>query len=228
MEKKSRRDFFDLSDARIRSSFEAAEISPAVIFPREDSPHPAHDQSTTHIIFKKPQFNRGIMADNTKKPSSQGKTGWSTGAKVLVGIIAVVMIIAVIAIVTLTIQVLDSQSGTEYPYTTNYRVTLPDGEPITIGSSHILVTSYNDELIAEVDGTKEKLVVGQQRVINPRHAQVTIMGLPLIDTDFQITLTYLGSTGTNANFDMTVKTTRQVPEFIISKLIPAKMNAQPA
>lgn len=168
------------------------------------------------------------MADNTKSPSSQGKTGWSTGAKVLVGIIAVVMIIAVIAIVTLSVAVLDSQSGTEFPYTTNYRVTLPDGEPITIGSSHILVTSYNDELIAEVDGTKEKLVVGQQRVINPRHAQVTVAGIPLIDTDFQITLTYLGSTGTNANFDMTVKTSKQVPEFIINKLIPAKMHAQPA
>jgi len=168
------------------------------------------------------------MVNNAKNPESPGKTGWSTGAKVLVGIIAVVMIIAVVAIVTLTVAVLDAQSGSEYPYITTYRVSLPDGTPVTIGSTRIMVTSYQDELIAEVDGTKEKLVVGQERVISPRHAQVTILGVPVIDTDFQITLTYLGSTGTTANFDMTVKTSNQVPEVVLRQIIPSSMNAQPA
>jgi hypothetical protein len=167
------------------------------------------------------------MADIKQTPES-GKTGWSTGTKVLVGIIALVVIVAVIAVVTLTVAVLDTKTGTEFPYTTSYRVTLPDGQPITIGNSHVLVTSYNDELIADVDGTKEKLVVGQQRVISPRHARVTVAGFPVIDTDFQITLTYLGSTASGANFDMTVKTSTQVPEFIISRLIPPAMHAQPA
>jgi len=106
------------------------------------------------------------MADITKTPES-GKNGWSTGTKVLVGIIALVIVIAVIAVVTLTVAVLETRAGTEFPYTTNYRVTLPDGEPISIGSSRILVTSYNDELIADVDGTREKLVIGQERVISP-------------------------------------------------------------
>jgi hypothetical protein len=167
------------------------------------------------------------MADLKQNPES-GKTGWSTGTRVLVGILALVIVLAVIAVVTLTVAVLDTRVGTEFPYTTNYRVTLPDGQPITIGNSHILVTSYNDELIADVDGTKEKLVVGQQRVISPRHARVTVIGLPVIDTDFQITLTYLGPTASGTNFDMTVKTSKQVPEFIISRLIPPAMNAQPA
>jgi hypothetical protein len=168
------------------------------------------------------------MADVTKKPESPGKSGWSTGTKVLVGIVVLIVVIATLAVVTLTIAVLDTNVGTEFPYTTNYRVTLPDGEPITIGSSHILVTSYNNELIADVDGTKEKLVVGQQRVTSPRHAQVTVIGMPVIDTDFQITLTYLGSTGSTANFDMSVKTSTQVPELVIRRLIPPTMNAQPA
>jgi len=167
------------------------------------------------------------MAENKQTPES-GKQGWSTGTKVLVGIIALVVIIAIVAVVTLSIAVLDTRTGTEFPYSTNYRVTLPDGEPISIGSSRILVTSYNDELIADVDGTREKLVVGQQRVISPRHARVTVAGFPVIDTDFQITLTYLGSTASGANFDMTVKTSTQVPEFVISRLIPPAMHAQPA
>jgi hypothetical protein len=167
------------------------------------------------------------MAEVTKKPESEGKSGWSTGTKVLLGIVALIVVIATLAVVTLTIAIIDTRVGTEFPYSTNYHVTLPDGEPITIGSSHILVTSYNNELIADVDGTKEKLVVGQQRVTSPRHAQVTVIGMPVIDTDFQITLTYLGSTGSNANFDMTVKTSAQVPELVIRRLIPPAMNAQP-
>lgn len=168
------------------------------------------------------------MADVTKKPESEGKSGWSTGTKVLVGIVVLIVVVATLAVVTLTIAVIDTKVGTEFPYTTNYHVTLPDGEPITIGSSHILVTSYNNELIADVDGTKEKLVVGQQRVTSPRHAQVTVIGMPVIDTDFQITLIYLGSTGSTANFDMSVKTSTQVPELVIRRLIPPTMNAQPA
>jgi hypothetical protein len=168
------------------------------------------------------------MADTTKSPASQENKGWSTGTKALVGVIVLVLVIATLAIFTLTVAVLESKAGTQFPYTTNYRVTLPDGQPVTIGNSHILVTSYNDELLADVDGTKEKLVVGQQRVISPRHAQVTVMGVPVIDTDFQITLTYLGSTGKNANFDMSIKTSTQVPEFVVRRLIPPSMNAQPA
>jgi hypothetical protein len=167
------------------------------------------------------------MADNRQNTGSQGTGGWSTGTKVLLGIIALVIVIAVLAVVTLTIAVLDTKAGTEFPYSTNYRVTLPDGERIMIGSSSILVTSYDNELIADVDGTKEKLVVGQQRVLAPRHAKITVMGVPIIDTDFQITLTYLGSTGSTANFDMTVKTSAQVPELVIKRLIPPAMNAQP-
>jgi len=166
------------------------------------------------------------MADVTQ--NTAGKQGWSTGTKVLLGIIALVVVISVFAILTLTIAVLDSKAGTEFPYTTTYKVSLPDGQPITIGNSHILVLSNNNELIADVDGTREKLVVGQERVLSPRHARITVAGVSLLETDFQITLIYRGSTGDTANFDMTVKTSRQVPEFVISRLIPSAMNAQPA
>ena len=166
------------------------------------------------------------MADITKNPAAKG--GWSTGTRVLVGIIALVVVISVLAVLTLTIAVLDSKAGTEFPYTTTYKVSLPDGQPITIGNSHILVVSNNNELIADVDGTRENLVVGQERILSPRHAQITVAGIPILDTDFQITLTYRGSSGDNANFDMTVRTSKQIPEYVINRLIPPSMNAQPA
>jgi hypothetical protein len=167
------------------------------------------------------------MTNTTQKTDSSGKTGWSTGTKLLVGLIAIVVVIAVLAVVFLTIAILDSQTGTSFPYSTSYRVSLPDGEPITIGNTKILVLSMPDGVDTSVDGTKEKLTVGQERVLSPRYARISALGVPLIDTDFQITLKYLGPSGNNAMFDMTVKTSKQIPEMVIRRLIPANMNAQP-
>ena len=167
------------------------------------------------------------MAEPEKSKEPQGTKGWSTGTKALVGIVVLVLVLGTLAVFTLTVAVMGSLSGSSLPYTTNYRVTLPDGERVTIGSSHILVASYDNELFCDVDGTKEKLVVGQQRVISPKHAKVTVLGIPIIETDFEITLTYLGSTGKNANFDMSVKTSTQIPEMVIRHIIPSSMHAQP-
>ena len=167
------------------------------------------------------------MPDTISQMESKDKKGWSTGTKVLVGVIAVVVLVAIVAVFTLTIAVLDTKAGTQFPYVTTYKVSLPDGEPVMIGNSRIVTLSYNNEMVADVDGIKEKLVVGQERVISPHHARVTVLGVPLIDTDFQITLTYRGTDGKNTLFDMTVRTSSQIPDMVLRRLIPANMNAQP-
>ncbi|MDO8873364.1 MAG: hypothetical protein Q7V05_11650 [Methanoregula sp.] len=147
--------------------------------------------------------------------------------KVLVGCLGLIVVISVIAVVTLTIAVIESQTGTSFPYSTSYRVSLPDSELVTIGNSKIIVMVMGDSVDTSVDGNKEELMVGQERVISPHFARISALGIPLIDTDFQITLKYLGASGNNALFDMTVRTSKQVPELILRRLIPANMNAQP-
>ncbi|PKL65714.1 MAG: hypothetical protein CVV32_00495 [Methanomicrobiales archaeon HGW-Methanomicrobiales-3] len=163
--------------------------------------------------------------EKTEKKEQSGGLGFKT--KILLGIIALIVVVALLAVVTLTVAVIDSQTGTSFPYSTTYRVSIPDGEPVTMGTTKILVLTFENEAVTEVDGVKEKLVVGQERVISPRYARVSSLGVPLMDTDFQITLKYLGTSGNNALFDMTVKTSKQVPELVISKLIPSGMNAVP-
>jgi hypothetical protein len=168
------------------------------------------------------------MADNPVDAESEHLTGLSTRTKILVGVVIAIFIIALAAAFTLTIAVMETQPGASFPYVTTYKVTLPDGQPVSIGSTRITVMTYGNEVVADVDGTKEKLVIGQQRVIAPRSARVSALGIPVLDTDFQITLTYLGQSGNNANFDLTLRTSKQVPETILRGLLPANMNAQPA
>ncbi len=169
------------------------------------------------------------MSNSDKKNYPLGAGGLSRGTKILLGILAIVAVVSILAVVTLTIAVIDSQTGTSFPYTTSYRVSLPDGQPVTIGTTKILALTMPDGVDVSVDGTKEKLAVGQERIINPYNARISALGVPLMNTDFQITLKYLGPspTGNNALFDLTVKTSKQVPEMVISKLIPASMGAQP-
>ena len=164
---------------------------------------------------------------NTLEKSDSGKAGWGLGTKILLGVIAIIVVVSLLAVVTLTVAVIDSQTGTSFPYTTTYRVTLPDGEPVTIGTTKILAMTMPDGVDVSVDGNKEQLAIGQERVISPRYARVQALGVPLMDTDFQITLKYLGPSGNNALFDMTVKTSKQIPEMVVRKLLPPSMNAQP-
>jgi len=147
----------------------------------------------------------------------------------MIGVLAGVIVVVVAAIfLTLTVSVTSDVSEKSLPYVTHYSVALPDGEAVTIGSSRIAVMAYNDSVITDVDGNREQLVVGQTRVISPRHAKITTLGIPLYDADFQFTLTYLGPAGTKDNFDLTVKTSQQVPGFLLDRLMPASVNAVPA
>jgi hypothetical protein len=179
------------------------------------------------------------MADETVRPAQPApqpapqtvvikeKKGWGLGTKILLGIIALIIIIGVLAALTLSVAVLDQTTGSSFPYTTTYRVSLPDGETVTVGNSRILVLTMGNEVDTSVDGSKERLAVGQERTISPRYARISALGVPIIDTDFQIVLKYIGPSGSNALFDMKIMTSRQVPEIFIRQIIPPRMGAQP-
>jgi hypothetical protein len=155
------------------------------------------------------------------------KKGWGLGTRILLWLIAIVVIVAVLAFLTISVSVLDQPAGNSFPFTTSYRVSLPDGEPVTIGNSRIIVLTMGNEVDTSVDGSKERLAIGQERLISARYARISALGIPIMDTDFQIVLKYIGPSGTNALFDMRIMTSRQVPEILIRNIIPPGMGAQP-
>jgi hypothetical protein len=207
--------------------------------------HPSGDRALIAVIpqpiyFSSPHVPmESTMANEPTQPTQPApqpvthtvvikeKKGWGLGTKILLWLIAIVVIVAVIAVLTISVVVLDSPTGTSFPYTTTYRVSLPDSQPITIGNSNIVVMTMGNEVDTSVDGNKERLAIGQERTIRARYARISALGVPIIDTDFEIVLKYIGSSGSNALFDMRVMTSRQVPEFLIRRIIPPSMNAQP-
>lgn len=147
--------------------------------------------------------------------------------KMILGIIALIIIVLVIAFLTISVSTTSAPAGAAFPYTTTYGVSFPEGETITIGTTRVLVLSYNNEMISDIDGEREKLVIGEDRVIAPRHAKVTMLGIPVLETDFQIQLNYKGVRENRAYFDMAVKTEKQVPDFLLRRLLPKEIDARP-
>ncbi|MDD1680560.1 MAG: hypothetical protein LUQ35_03010 [Methanoregula sp.] len=162
---------------------------------------------------------------NAREKSTEG---WGMGAKIIASLAVLAIIVAVIGLVTLSVSVMPATTNYALPFTTNYAVTFPEGQAIAIGSSQMTVLSYQNELISDIDGDRQKLVVGEDRVISQRRALITTFGVvKLMDTNFQINLKYKGNRDNLAYFDMSIHTSQQVSDMLLNQLLPAEIHAQP-
>ncbi len=156
------------------------------------------------------------------------KEGWGMGIKIIVSLVVLAIIVAVVALLTLSVSVTNVTTSYALPFTTSYSVTFPEGQSIAIGNSHMTVLSYQNELISDIDGDRQKLVIGEDRVISERRAVITTLGvIKLMDTNFKINLKYKGNRDNLAYFDMAIHTSQQVPDMLLKQLLPAEIHAQP-
>jgi hypothetical protein len=166
------------------------------------------------------------LENERAKQKEKAKSG--NGMKFAIYLIILVIIIAAVAWLSLTVTVSEVDPGTSLPFTTNYGVSFPEGQTITIGNTHINVLSYQNELISDIDGEREKLVIGEDRIISERRAVITTLGaITLMDTNFKINLKYKGERDNRAYFDMAVHTSQQVPDMLLKQLLPAEIDARP-
>ncbi|MEI7858175.1 MAG: hypothetical protein WCH85_11850 [Methanomicrobiales archaeon] len=156
------------------------------------------------------------------------KGGWGMGVKIILSLVVLAIIVAAFGLLTLSVSVMSASPGNALPFTTNYAVTFPEGEPTTIGNSHITVLSFQNEIISDIDGNRQKLAEGEDRIIEERRALITTFGvITLVDTNFQINLKYKGNRDKLAYFDMAIHTSQQVPTMLLNRLIPPEIHAQP-
>jgi len=132
------------------------------------------------------------------------------------------------AVLVLNVTVVGADSDGTYPFSTMYGVSFPEGQTIIVGNTRVHAPSFENALISDIDGSREKLAVGEDRKLSERGAKITAFGMiPFADTIFQITLIYKGERENRACFDMTLRTSQQVPDFLIKRLLPAEIDARP-
>jgi hypothetical protein len=168
------------------------------------------------------------MSEKTVESSGTKTGGFVPALKIVIGIIVVLAVLFVAALLTLNVTVMNATPGVPLSFTTNYGVAFPEGQQITIGNTHITVLSYQNELTSDIDGDKQKLVYGEDRIISERRAVITTLGaITLLDTHFQINLKYKGERDNRAYFDMAVHTSGQVPDILLRHILPDAIDARP-
>ncbi|MGV8129264.1 MAG: hypothetical protein ACP5NN_05160 [Methanolinea sp.] len=144
---------------------------------------------------------------------------------------AVIAIVAILFIALLTISVhpdLPPEQRASYPYTTTYSVFLPEGKEILIAGIPIIALTAGDEMIMKIGDKNEKFVIGETKTISERKAEFRMLGLPVLSTNYLITATFRGRVNNNAEFSLIIRTSKQVPSFLIERILPQEIQAKPA
>ncbi|MDH7594157.1 MAG: hypothetical protein QHG99_07395 [Methanomicrobiales archaeon] len=147
---------------------------------------------------------------------------------VLLVIFATFVLLFIVAYLSIRLEQSTPYAGATYPWTVTYEVLFPDGKQVYIGSTSIMALSYQDEIIIDVDGKRDKMVVGEERLISERRAVIKALGIPIADTNYQMYVRFLGRQEKNIRFYLTIKTSQQVNQFLIDRILPGEIQAKPA
>jgi len=164
---------------------------------------------------------QGKEEERVREKSKGGSGMW-----IIIALVVLVIAAAAIAWFSISVTDTDVTPGIALPFTTNYAVSFPEGQTITLGNTHINVLSLQNEVITDIDGNRQKLVVGEQRVIPERRGKITAFGITLLDTNYVIKLTYKGERDNRAYFDMAVLTSKQLPDILLKRLFPPEIDAR--
>lgn len=155
-------------------------------------------------------------------PKKKGK------GKIILAAVLIIVAILAAGLITLNVTVTDPREGVAYPYTTTYVVLFPDGERVTVANTQMMALTYENEMIIDVNGKRDKIIVGEEKLVSERRAIISVFGQQVLATNFQIFMKYLGMEGTKAQFYLTVKRSNDIPQFLINRLLPSEIEARPA
>jgi hypothetical protein len=165
--------------------------------------------------------------EGLEQERARQKAKGRSGTGIIIALVVIVIVFAAIAWFSLSETVTSVTPGTPLPFTTTYAVSFPEGQTTTLGNSRINVMWFENELITDIDGAKQKLVVGEERNISERRGIMKALGvITLMDTNYVINLKYKGERDGRAYFDMAVHTSKQVPDILLKRMLPPEIDAR--
>lgn len=150
---------------------------------------------------------------------------------IILTIFLAILVIGVILFIMVSSMSIDLKlaplNGVSYPYTTTYSVEMEEGVPHYVGDIKIVFLSVDDEIFLKIGDEKVRMEIGEKKTITERRAKITTLGFPILDTNYMILAQYLGMSGKNANFHISLKTSEQVPGYLIDRILPGDIRAVP-
>jgi len=150
------------------------------------------------------------------------------GLKIAIAVIVILIVIVLASFLTLSVEPgFPAEPDALYPYTVTYDVLLPEGQLIQIAGTPIIVLTAGDELLMKIGDNNEKFVVGQTKTISEHRAVFRVLGIDILSTNYRIDATYRGLVGDHTDFYLIVRTSREVPSFLIQQILPREIQARP-
>ncbi|MDD1677203.1 MAG: hypothetical protein LUQ40_05655 [Methanomicrobiales archaeon] len=137
-------------------------------------------------------------------------------------------VILIAAILTLTVTFSDAPAQASYPYITTYDVVFPNAEVVRLGNAEILAIPSNNSVLVTVNKKPEEIHLNEAREISSRKASISTLGITILEFDFRLVVIYQGQIGDDAHFYLLIKTSRQVPSYLLDFVIPPGIRARPA
>ena len=164
----------------------------------------------------------GTIVERKEEPKKGGRLKWA--------LFAILIVIVILAAAYLTIGVVFSEAppAASYPYTTTYQVFLPASQVVTIGNSEIIAIPTGDQVTLSINGHPSVMSVGETKTIQEENAMISALSVKVMDFDFKVDATYQGRSGDTPQFYLAFSTSKQVPSFLIERLLPSSVQARPA
>jgi hypothetical protein len=84
-----------------------------------------------------------------------------------------------------------------------------------------------NEAYLKLGESREKLAVGDVKTITEKRAVIKTLGITILDTNYRIDATYRGLVDNKTDFFLNVRTSQQIPQFLINQMLPKEMRARP-
>lgn len=181
------------------------------------------------MVQRQDPVNESQGEIRTKQKNSRS---WWKNHRVFITIAILIIIIGgATATVLLTLKITPDQPASEdtnYPYSTTYRASLPDGEQVWVGTLDLVALQTADRIVLRIGDHREEMEPGETRQIGAKIFSIRIAGVPVFETGYQLNATWMGMEGDRALFNIVFRTTRQVPDWLMSRILPAAIEATPA
>lgn len=170
-----------------------------------------------------PEVHREVHTDTLQR-----RQGLSRRAQTILIVAGAAVVLILATFFTLGVTFTDSPGAMAYPYTTTYDVIFPNSEKVQLGNVEILAIPSAESVTLSVNKQREDIALNEVKEISARRAIVSALGIQILKFDFKVLAEYRGMVGTDARFYLSVKTSDQMPEFIIGRLLPSNIQARPA
>jgi hypothetical protein len=157
--------------------------------------------------------------------------GWLREHRLLIAILIIIILViglAFAAILTLTISPDNpGNPGAAYPYKTSFQVSLPEGQTVKIGDLPLTALSYGRQITLKIGDRREEMKSGEVREIADRTAVIKMFGKPVFETGYRLSATWTGIINNQAQFKVSLQTSRQVPDWLVRRMLPTDIQASP-